>query len=115
MDTQSGVAELAHCMLCPRECGANRLHGQKGACGVPGQLLAARASLHMWEEPCLSGSRGSGTVFFSGCGLFLFNPLDLSFNLLGILDWVLGCQVRGRHVDQVNSLVWQTALWNILN
>ena len=53
--------------------------------------------------------------FFGGCGLFLFNPLDLSFNLLGILDWVLGCQVRGRHVDQVNSLVRQTALWNILN
>lgn len=69
MGAQPSVEELTHCMLCPRECGADRWHGQKGVCGVPGQLLAARASLHMWEEPCLSGSRGSGTVFFSGCGL----------------------------------------------
>ena len=106
MDTQSGVAELAHCMLCPRECGANRLHGQRGACGVPGQLLAARASLHMWEEPCLSGSRGSGTVFFSGCGLGCVYCQNYSISLEGqgvtmgvqdLADTFLKLQEQGAH------------------
>ncbi len=62
-----------HCSLCPRRCGANRAAGQTGACGAGDTLLAARAALHHWEEPCLSGppdaATGSGTVFFSGCPL----------------------------------------------
>ena len=58
------------CTLCPRSCGADRAAGQKGYCGVGGtKIKAARAALHMWEEPCISGSQGSGTVFFSGCPL----------------------------------------------
>ena len=57
------------CRLCPRRCGVNRLAGESGYCGQTAQLKAARASLHMWEEPCICGSTGSGTVFFSGCGL----------------------------------------------
>ena len=57
------------CMLCPRECGADRRAGKTGVCGVPGELQAARAALHMWEEPCISGEEGSGAVFFSGCPL----------------------------------------------
>jgi len=56
-------------MLCPRECHADRLHGEKGYCMVPGELYVARAALHMWEEPCISGTGGSGTVFFAGCNL----------------------------------------------
>lgn len=56
-------------MLCPRECGVNRQKGQIGVCGESGVLRAARADLHMWEEPCLSGQNGSGAVFFSGCNL----------------------------------------------
>lgn len=62
--------EQRGCRLCPRECGADRAAGKKGFCGVAGtKILAARAGLHMWEEPCISGERGSGTVFFSGCPL----------------------------------------------
>ena len=57
------------CTLCPRRCGANRAAGQTGFCGAGGTLKAARAALHFWEEPCISGTRGSGTVFFSGCTL----------------------------------------------
>lgn len=58
------------CMLCPRECHANRSEGESGICGVSGtQIYGARATLHMWEEPCISGEQGSGTVFFSGCPL----------------------------------------------
>lgn len=60
---------LEHCTLCPRNCGVNRLIGQVGYCGQTASLFAARAALHMWEEPCISGTEGSGTVFFSGCPL----------------------------------------------
>ncbi|MBE5869144.1 MAG: radical SAM protein [Lachnospiraceae bacterium] len=60
---------LEHCILCPRQCGADRAHGQTGYCGQPAVITAARASLHHWEEPCLSEGGGSGTVFFSGCTL----------------------------------------------
>ena len=57
------------CRLCPRECGVNRKKGQTGFCQMDGTLRVARAALHMWEEPCISGKRGSGAVFFSGCNL----------------------------------------------
>lgn len=58
------------CMLCPRECNVDRQNGHKGVCGVSGAgIMGARAALHMWEEPCILGENGSGTVFFSGCPL----------------------------------------------
>ena len=61
------------CTLCPRACGADRAAGHPGYCGADDRLMVARAALHHWEEPCLSGTpedeRGSGTVFFSGCSL----------------------------------------------
>lgn len=57
------------CTLCPRNCHADRMHGQLGYCSMPDSVLVARASLHMWEEPCISGTNGSGTVFFTGCNL----------------------------------------------
>jgi len=57
------------CMLCPRNCKADRKNGQKGYCGAADKIQVARASLHMWEEPCISGDKGSGTIFFSGCPL----------------------------------------------
>ena len=57
------------CTLCPRMCGVDRTAGQMGVCGMTDTLMVGRAALHFWEEPCLSGSRGSGTVFFSGCNL----------------------------------------------
>ena len=60
-----------HCELCPRRCGVDR-RTQTGRCGAGNTLRAARAALHRWEEPCISGEdpeRGSGTVFFCGCTL----------------------------------------------
>jgi len=57
------------CFLCPRRCGADREGGAAGVCGMTDQIKIARAAPHMWEEPPISGSRGSGTVFFSGCPL----------------------------------------------
>ena len=61
--------ELSDCTLCPRECHVNRNAGETGYCGQTARLMAARAALHFWEEPCISGKNGSGTVFFSGCNL----------------------------------------------
>ena len=57
-----------NCKLCPRRCGVNRAE-KRGYCGMGLQPRVARAALHFWEEPCISGSRGSGAVFFSGCTL----------------------------------------------
>ena len=57
------------CRLCPRSCGVDRTAGQRGYCGMGDRITAARAALHFWEEPPISGTRGSGAVFFSGCSL----------------------------------------------
>lgn len=57
------------CKLCPRECGINRKKGEIGFCQASNRVKIARAALHHWEEPCISGERGSGTVFFSHCTL----------------------------------------------
>lgn len=65
----SSLQDLSDCILCPRECHVDRVSGQTGFCGQSDRILAARAALHFWEEPCLSGTNGSGTVFFSGCNL----------------------------------------------
>ena len=61
----------AHCLLCPRKCGADRTKGV-GTCGCDSQITVAKAMIHRWEEPCISGNdpqRGAGAVFFSGCPL----------------------------------------------
>lgn len=60
--------DLTKCELCPRKCGADRTKG-RGVCGGGSKVRVARAAPHLWEEPCISGKNGSGTVFFSGCPL----------------------------------------------
>lgn len=77
----------AHCTLCPRQCGADRRAGA-GACGAGGVLKVARAAPHFWEEPCISGSRGSGTVFFSHC------PLQCCY----CQNWPISAEGLGREV-----------------
>ena len=61
--------EKAGCSLCPRECKADRVAGKKGYCGESAVVRVARAALHFWEEPCISGKEGSGAIFFCGCPL----------------------------------------------
>ncbi|MCQ2420438.1 MAG: 4Fe-4S cluster-binding domain-containing protein [Clostridia bacterium] len=58
-----------NCTLCPRRCGVDRTAGKTGFCGMSDRLYVARAAAHYWEEPVISGSFGSGAVFFSGCTL----------------------------------------------
>ncbi len=62
------LSEYSHCTLCARECGADRTKGI-GYCKMSSEPMLARAALHMWEEPVISGNFGSGTIFFSGCSL----------------------------------------------
>lgn len=63
------MERLKNCMLCPRRCGADRTRGQRGFCGADDTVRVARAALHQWEEPPVSGTRGSGAVFFTHCTL----------------------------------------------
>lgn len=69
MDNNIIKKYMDDCSLCPRNCHVNRSAEQRGYCGASATLKAARAALHMWEEPCISGTRGSGAVFFSGCNM----------------------------------------------
>ncbi len=76
---------LSSCTLCPRECSVNRLSGQTGFCGADSRIKIARMALHHWEEPCVSGTKGSGTVFFSGCNMkcIYCQNYDISRNCKG--------------------------------
>lgn len=96
---------LQNCNICPRNCGANRLL-HSGFCGAGAQPKVARAALHFYEEPCISGTNGSGTVFFSGCPLhcvFCQNPTvsqgnygkEISVEHLG--EIFLELQAKGAH------------------
>ena len=77
--------DLNNCMLCPRKCGVNRNKGELGFCKATNKIKIARYSLHMWEEPCISGTQGSGTIFFSCCNLkcIFCQNYDISTNNLG--------------------------------
>ena len=70
-ETETGEKKriMGKCRLCPRACGADRDKGAVGFCGETAAVRVARAALHKWEEPCISGREGSGTVFFTGCTL----------------------------------------------
>lgn len=97
---------LKKCELCPRNCQVNRLEGQLGYCRSGSAVKIAKAYLHQWEEPCISGVRGSGTVFFSNCNLhcvFCQNckisqesyGRELTIEELG--EIFLGLQAKGAH------------------
>lgn len=69
MASADSVLNTDNCILCPRNCGINRDCGSKGFCGESNSVRIARAALHFWEEPVISGDNGSGAVFFTGCNL----------------------------------------------
>ena len=60
---------MPECNICPRGCGADRSLGKLGFCRAPEDFLVAKTMIHKWEEPCIAGERGAGTIFFSGCNL----------------------------------------------
>lgn len=69
MASTDSMLNTNNCILCPRNCGINRDRGSKGFCGESNSVRIARAALHFWEEPVISGDNGSGAVFFTGCNL----------------------------------------------
>lgn len=60
---------MPKCLMCPRGCAVDRDTGERGFCGATNEYVIGSADLHFWEEPCISGERGSGAIFFSGCNL----------------------------------------------
>lgn len=66
---ESEVFGMSLCQSCPRKCNVDREGGERGYCGASATVRIARSALHLWEEPIISGTRGSGTIFFSGCNL----------------------------------------------
>ena len=94
------------CLACPRGCSINREHGERGFCGVSNEYIIGSADLHFWEEPCISGTGGSGAIFFSGCNLrcvFCQNR-DISREVVGkkyseeeLVSRMLELQSRGAH------------------
>lgn len=100
---------LEHCTLCPRMCGANRKAGERGFCGADAQIRVGLAYLHQWEEPCLSGTKGAGTVFFCHCPLGCVycqnhdisgteaKPSGIYTDVSGLADTFLSLQQRGAH------------------
>ena len=96
------------CTLCPRNCGVNR-DNQIGACGVSNKIYLARAALHHWEEPCISGKTGSGTVFFSGCALHCLYCQNRSVSLAEVAKEVsqdrlaeIFLELQEKHAENIN-------------
>lgn len=100
---------LKHCSLCPRMCGVDRTAGEIGFCGADDQLRIGLAGLHFWEEPCLSGTHGAGTVFFCHCslGCVYCQNYEISgrnaaesgvlTDISGLADTFLSLQEQGAH------------------
>lgn len=97
---------MSVCMQCPRRCGVDRARGEYGVCGSADRVRIARAALHLWEEPVVSGKRGSGTIFFSGCNLHCVycQNKEVSHNGKGrdvterqLADKMLELQAQGAH------------------
>lgn len=96
-----------NCRLCPRACGVDRTRGQTGFCGASDTVYAARAALHFWEEPPISGMRGSGAVFFSHCTLGCVycqnrqisrrEALGQALSPAALADTFLSLQAQGAH------------------
>ena len=103
---KAGLAELAECRACPRNCGVNRLKNETRVCNTGRHAIVSSAFAHRGEEDCLRGTRGSGTIFFGMCNLrcVFCQNWDISqerdgraMNARGIADLMLGLQDRGCH------------------
>lgn len=107
------------CNTCPRKCNVDR-DKTVGVCGVPSEYKVARAALHFWEEPCISGDRGSGTVFFSGCSLkcVFCQNYEISRNAFGkeiseerLIDIFKELEAQGAHnINLVNPTHYSSQL-----
>ena len=91
--------DMTSCRLCPRRCGADRASGQAGVCGMPDTFSISRIAPHLWEEPPISGTHGSGTVFFSGCNLRCVFCQNRSISREGVGHAVTDAELADRILD----------------
>ena len=112
---------LNNCTICPHKCGINRIEGNKGRCKCDNKLKIALASLHMFEEPCISGENGSGTVFFSNCNLNCIYCQNYEISNLGkgkeitidhLAEIFLNQQKKGAH--NINLVTPTMYVWQII-
>jgi putative pyruvate formate lyase activating enzyme len=103
---KSLLSRMTACDICPQNCGVDRTAGQTGQCGMTDTVVVASCNLHFGEEPPISGDRGSGTIFFSGCSLSCLycQNYPISQQLVGsamtieqLADAMLSLQKRGAH------------------
>ncbi len=104
---------LSDCVLCPRECRVNRNAGQTGYCGQTSDIIAARAALHMWEEPCISGTNGSGAVFFSGCNLHCVFCQNYAISKTGYMKDSIGKAVSISRLSEIYLELQEKGAHNI--
>ncbi|MEG2459967.1 MAG: radical SAM protein [Clostridia bacterium] len=107
---------LEKCQMCPHSCKVNRLSGKLGRCKATANVKVALASLHYFEEPCISGDKGSGTIFFSACNLNCVfcqnseisqNGLGKELSLQKLADVFLKMQSMGAHnINLVTPTIW---------
>lgn len=90
------MEELKSCNICPHKCGVNRLNGIKGRCKCDNKIKIALASVHNYEEPCISEKNGSGTVFFSNCNLNCIYCQNYEISQLG-----KGKEITIEHLAQI--------------
>ena len=93
------LEELRQCEVCPFRCKVNRLEGKIGKCGCNDKIKIALASLHYYEEPCISGNNGSGTVFFSNCNLNCLFCSNCNFNCVFCQNYKISQEGKGREVS----------------
>ena len=118
------VQAARSCAECPRSCGADRSAGDRGVCGMPSELTVSRIALHPWEEPPISGTRGSGTVFFAGCNLRCVFCQNRTISREGVgsviseddlITRMLTLQEEGAHnINLVTTTHYTTALVRLL-
>ena len=116
--------ELTNCRLCPNECGADRTRGE-GLCHADASARICRIALHPWEEPIISGSRGSGTIFFSGCSMrcvYCQNEkisrlsCGRSYSTAKLIDAIKELEENGAHnVNFVNPTHYAHVIFDVLS
>lgn len=99
------MQELEKCNICPHNCGINRLNGKIGRCKATGKIKLAKASIHNFEEPCISGEKGSGTVFFSNCNLRCIFCQNYKISQLGLGKEISIEELADIFIDEQNKNV----------
>ncbi len=99
------MQELISCNICPHNCEINRLNGEVGRCKATDKVKVALASIHNFEEPCISGEKGSGTVFFSNCNLRCIFCQNYKISQLGLGEEISIEELADIFIDEQNKNV----------